>query len=458
MIRRLIARLLPGRGSTTPRIYGPDAHPVRRSQISRGAQDVTRKLQQAGFKAFVVGGAVRDLLLGIAPKDFDIATDATPEQVKPLFRRAFIIGRRFRLVNVLAGPETIEVSTFRARADRRRRIRRARPPVVRQRLRLAGGRRAAPRLHLQRPVLRPGERGSLGLRRRRARRPGSAHAPDRRPRHALSRRPRPHAARRAPRGEARPHDREKDRGADTETGTAAAERSAGAPVRRNGEAPAVRPRAGIGEEPARARPAPRRAAAARRDRRTAAGPALHRVGAGQHRCARTRGASVTPAFLFATLLWHEVLASWTAARAAAEVDARVVRGDGQGAGTAGQEASRFRAASKPRSRRSGRCSRASSSARDNGLSACSSIRVFVPDSISCDCAATVAKWKASSRTSPIGGKVFSTPNKPMSATAMLRPDDAPKKKRRPRSRGRKRPAGENPGGAANEPATSSGDS
>jgi poly(A) polymerase len=115
MIRRLLARFLPGKSSTEPRIYGPDAHPVRRSQISRGAQDVTRKLQQAGFKAFVVGGAVRDLLLEIAPKDFDIATDATPEQVKPLFRRAFIIGRRFRLVNVLAGPETIEVSTFRAR-------------------------------------------------------------------------------------------------------------------------------------------------------------------------------------------------------------------------------------------------------------------------------------------------------------------------------------------------------
>ncbi len=115
MIRRLLARFLPGKGSTQPRVYGPDAHPVRRNQISRGAQDVTRKLQQGGFKAFVVGGAVRDLLLGIVPKDFDIATDATPEQVKPLFRRAFIIGRRFRLVNVLAGPETIEVSTFRAR-------------------------------------------------------------------------------------------------------------------------------------------------------------------------------------------------------------------------------------------------------------------------------------------------------------------------------------------------------
>jgi poly(A) polymerase len=115
MIRRLLARLMPRKGAAEPRVYAPGAHPVRRSQISRGAQDVTRKLQQAGFKAFIVGGAVRDLLLGIAPKDFDIATNATPEQVKPLFRRAFIIGRRFRLVNVLAGPETVEVATFRSR-------------------------------------------------------------------------------------------------------------------------------------------------------------------------------------------------------------------------------------------------------------------------------------------------------------------------------------------------------
>jgi len=115
MIRRLLARLIPGKGSSEPRVYGPAAHSVRRTQLSRGAQDVIRKLQQAGYRAFVVGGAVRDLLLGITPKDFDVATNATPEQVKPLFRRAFIIGRRFRLVNVLAGPETIEVSTFRAR-------------------------------------------------------------------------------------------------------------------------------------------------------------------------------------------------------------------------------------------------------------------------------------------------------------------------------------------------------
>src|SRR5664279_2479043 len=115
MIRRFFARLIPGRASSKPVIYGPDAHPIRKSQISRGAHDVIRKLQQAGFKAFIVGGAVRDLLLEITPKDFDLATDATPEQVKPLFRRAFIIGRRFRLVHVLAGPETLEVATFRSR-------------------------------------------------------------------------------------------------------------------------------------------------------------------------------------------------------------------------------------------------------------------------------------------------------------------------------------------------------
>src|SRR6185295_11349469 len=115
MIRNLLARLLPGaRTASKPRIYRSSDHPVRRNQLSRGAIEVTRRLQEAGFKAFIVGGAVRDLLLGIEPKDFDVATDARPEQVKPLFRRAFVIGRRFRLVHVHLGPEPIEVSTFRA--------------------------------------------------------------------------------------------------------------------------------------------------------------------------------------------------------------------------------------------------------------------------------------------------------------------------------------------------------
>ena len=95
MIRRLLARLIPGRRSRDPRIYVAHEHPVRQDQVPRGARMVTEKLHEAGFKAFVVGGAVRDLLLGLTPKDFDIATSATPEQVKPLFRRAYIIGRRF---------------------------------------------------------------------------------------------------------------------------------------------------------------------------------------------------------------------------------------------------------------------------------------------------------------------------------------------------------------------------
>ena len=114
MIRRLFARLWPGRTSGEPVVVRADAHPVRRDQVSYAARTVTRRLQDAGFKAFIVGGAVRDLMLGLVPKDFDIATDATPEAVKPLFRRAFIIGRRFRLVHVHVGNEVIEVSTFRA--------------------------------------------------------------------------------------------------------------------------------------------------------------------------------------------------------------------------------------------------------------------------------------------------------------------------------------------------------
>ena len=88
-------------------------HQVARNRISANALKVTDRLQQAGFKAYVVGGAPRDLLLGIAPKDFDIGTDATPEQVRELFRNARLIGRRFRLAHVRFGREIIEVATFR---------------------------------------------------------------------------------------------------------------------------------------------------------------------------------------------------------------------------------------------------------------------------------------------------------------------------------------------------------
>ncbi|MFZ4757562.1 MAG: polynucleotide adenylyltransferase PcnB [Burkholderiaceae bacterium] len=87
---------------------------IHRDQISQAAIRTCEILQRGGFKAFVVGGGVRDSLLGLVPKDFDVATDATPEQVQTLFRRARIIGRRFKIVHVMFGRETIETSTFRA--------------------------------------------------------------------------------------------------------------------------------------------------------------------------------------------------------------------------------------------------------------------------------------------------------------------------------------------------------
>ena len=96
-------------------------HRIDPTLLDANAVRVVKTLQDAGFEAYVVGGAVRDLLVGMRPKDFDVATNATPEQVKALFRRAFIIGRRFRLVHVVFGRgrehETIEVSTFRAYLD-----------------------------------------------------------------------------------------------------------------------------------------------------------------------------------------------------------------------------------------------------------------------------------------------------------------------------------------------------
>ena len=88
-------------------------HGIHRSQVTPCALKVATQLQQAGFSAYIVGGAVRDLLLGLTPKDFDIATNATPEQTHHLFRRSRIIGRRFLLVHVICGAETVEVSTFR---------------------------------------------------------------------------------------------------------------------------------------------------------------------------------------------------------------------------------------------------------------------------------------------------------------------------------------------------------
>ena len=100
---------------------GPEGHGINPALVDERAANVVRALKEAGYEAYIVGGAVRDLLLGLKPKDFDVATDATPEEVKRLFRRAFIIGRRFRIVHVVFGRgrehEVIEVSTFRAFLD-----------------------------------------------------------------------------------------------------------------------------------------------------------------------------------------------------------------------------------------------------------------------------------------------------------------------------------------------------
>lgn len=125
MIKRIINKLL-GKGSASEsgqslgrRVeIGSAEHQIDPSLVDDRAVQVVETLQRAGYEAYIVGGAVRDLLVGLRPKDFDVATNATPEQVKGLFRRAFIIGRRFRIVHVIHGRgrehEVIEVSTFRA--------------------------------------------------------------------------------------------------------------------------------------------------------------------------------------------------------------------------------------------------------------------------------------------------------------------------------------------------------
>ena len=119
MIRKLFRRVFRrGRLAEYPLETIPaNRHGIRREQVSPGARRVCETLQKDGFRAYVVGGAVRDLIAGIEPKDFDVATDATPDQVRSLFRRSRIIGRRFQIVHVMQGPETLEVSTFRAAHD-----------------------------------------------------------------------------------------------------------------------------------------------------------------------------------------------------------------------------------------------------------------------------------------------------------------------------------------------------
>jgi len=99
-------------GSIAQRL-GPAEHGLLRSNVDPNALDVVERLTDAGYQAFLVGGCVRDLLLGQQPKDFDVATNATPEEVKQVFRRSRLVGRRFRIAHVRYGRHIIEVATFR---------------------------------------------------------------------------------------------------------------------------------------------------------------------------------------------------------------------------------------------------------------------------------------------------------------------------------------------------------
>ena len=103
----------PSRERAGPRHYGPREHGITPDLISTDALDVVRTLRRAGFESYLVGGCVRDLLLGHDPKDFDVSTSAHPDEVHALFRRSRIVGRRFQIVHVRSGREIIEVSTFR---------------------------------------------------------------------------------------------------------------------------------------------------------------------------------------------------------------------------------------------------------------------------------------------------------------------------------------------------------
>lgn len=115
MLNNLISSIKRWRkpANNDPRVIARNDHNISRKEISRAALTVMKRLQDAGYQAYIVGGGVRDLMLGGHPKDFDVATDATPEQAKELFRGARIIGRRFRILHARIGREVIEVTTFR---------------------------------------------------------------------------------------------------------------------------------------------------------------------------------------------------------------------------------------------------------------------------------------------------------------------------------------------------------
>jgi poly(A) polymerase len=107
----------PSDRASVPVIVAREDHPISRSMIAGSALKVLYRLKDAGYQGFLVGGCVRDLLIGIEPKDFDVATDASPEEVRRLFRNSRLIGRRFRLAHIRFGQHVVEVATFRAAGE-----------------------------------------------------------------------------------------------------------------------------------------------------------------------------------------------------------------------------------------------------------------------------------------------------------------------------------------------------
>ncbi len=201
-----------------PTVIPRSEHPLSRRDVDPDALKVLYRLKEAGFIAYLVGGGVRDLLLGRRPKDFDIGTSAHPYQVKRLFRNCWVIGRRFRLVHVKFGQKIIEVATFRrhvppseAEGDppepeapgqsfgstEAQRESAARDLLIKRdnTFGTPGGGRVPPRLHDQRPLLRYRDLFHYRLRGRVTRPPGSCHSRDRRSGRTLPRGPGPHAAR-----------------------------------------------------------------------------------------------------------------------------------------------------------------------------------------------------------------------------------------------------------------------
>lgn len=114
----MLKRLMTKKKKENPHHYSEREHGIKRYQINHQALEVIETLQSHNYEAYIVGGAVRDLLMGLKPKDFDVATNARPEQITRILPRSRIIGRRFKIVHARAGRDVIEVTTFRGHHDK----------------------------------------------------------------------------------------------------------------------------------------------------------------------------------------------------------------------------------------------------------------------------------------------------------------------------------------------------